>query len=82
MVNIFYKSGFIDFEINYGEYRFQQFENVAPDRTTSNVPLVGDQAQPIYFLSRPIEGVVFNPSTDFLYFKDIVVEQNTYTGAK
>jgi hypothetical protein len=82
MVNIFYKDGFRDVEVNYGDYRYAELENVSPDRTTSNVPLIGDQTQPIYFLSRPIEGAVFNPATDFLYFKDIVVENNTYTGAK
>jgi hypothetical protein len=82
MVNIFYKSGFTSKEINYGEYIFSKLENIAPDRTTSDVPLVGNQFQPIYFLSRPKENEVFNPSTDFLYFKDVQVERNTYTGVK
>ena len=78
MVNIIYKTGMTINDNVVDGYRFAKLENVSPYQTTGGIPITGDSNQAIYFLSRPIEGVVFNPETDFLYFKDIQVERKNY----
>jgi hypothetical protein len=72
MVNIFYAVGRTTTNIQENDYRIGKLENVSPESGTEI------QSQPIYFLSRPIEGTVFNPSTDFLYFKDVQAERLPY----
>lgn len=72
MVNIFYAVGRTTTNIQENDYRIGKLENVSPASGTEI------QSQPIYFLSRPIEGTVFNPSTDFLYFKDVQAERLPY----
>jgi len=78
MVNIIYKPGYKTTDVNMGEYRSAKIEKVSPLSTTSGVPIVGSTSQSIYFLSRPIANMQFNPNTDFLYFKDIQVESKEY----
>ena len=72
MVNISYATGFKRTDTVVGDYRDVKIENISP---ASGAEV---QYQSIYFFSRPIEGQVFNPSTDFVYFKDIQVERKPY----
>jgi len=79
MVNIHYKPGMRREDRDMGTHREAKLENVSPLQTVGGVPIVGESAQPIYFLSRPIAGMVFNPATDFLYFSDVQVEIKEYS---
>lgn len=72
MVNISYAAGRSSTHTQENNYRTAKLENVSPASGTEV------QSQRIYFLSRPIEGAVFNPSTDFLYFKDVQAERSPY----
>lgn len=72
MVNIVYATGRSSTHTQENGYRTAKLENVSPASGTEV------QSQRIYFLSRPIEGAVFNPSTDFLYFKDVQAERSPY----
>ena len=81
MVNIHYKSGFVREDKDMGDYRAAKLENISPLQTTAGVPIIGEANQPIYFLSRPREGEVFDPETDFIYFKDVQVEIKPYATA-
>jgi len=72
MVNIAYAAGRSSTHTQENGYRTAKLENVSPASGTEV------QSQRIYFLSRPIEGAVFNPLTDFLYFKDVQAERSPY----
>ncbi len=72
MVNIAYAPGLKRTDVTMGDYRDIKIENISP---ASGVEI---QSQPIYFFSRPIEGQVFDPNTDFIYFKDVQVERKPY----
>jgi prepilin-type N-terminal cleavage/methylation domain-containing protein len=78
MVNIHYKPGMTVTDTRVEDYFSAKLENVSPLQTTGGVPIVGNSTQSIYFLSRPIGGMVFNPTTDFLYFKEFQVERKEY----
>lgn len=78
MVNIIYKPSLKITDVEIDDYRKATLESVSPHTTTSGTPIVGERTESIYFLSRPREGTVFNPSTDFLYFKDVQVERKAY----
>ncbi|MFA5459401.1 MAG: LamG-like jellyroll fold domain-containing protein [Bacilli bacterium] len=79
MVNIRYKDGFKKTEIDKEAYKEVTIENISPLETLAGVPIEGESHQPIYFLSRPKEGEVFNPETDYIYFKDVQVEIKPYS---
>jgi hypothetical protein len=72
MVNITYAAGFNSSDIDTGVYREAKIQNVSPASGAES------QSQPIYFLSRPQNGVTFNPATDFVYFKDVQAERKPY----
>ena len=72
MVNITYAAGFNSSDIDRGAYREAKIQNVSPASGAES------QSQPIYFLSRPQNGVTFNPATDFVYFKDVQAERKLY----
>jgi len=73
MVNIPYAAGKSITNTQENKYREAKIENVSPESGTEV------QTQPIYFMSRPKEGAVFNPSTDFLYFKDVQAERSPHS---
>lgn len=79
MVNIIYKPGMTVTDLNMGDYRDAKLQNISPYTTVSGDPIIGDVSQPIYFQSRPKDTIVFDPNTDFVYFKNVQVERKSYS---